>query len=127
MSVGFARHINGHLNQVVRSGNGIHLGQHATTIVIDADLTRVDVGNINAQVSKVGSSQFIDARFRKTDFVPTARSHCRAMRIGWIRFLSTEVRRENHRERCGQQLLVLVTFLTEGNDAHRKKRFIARA
>ena len=40
-AIGFACHINGHLNQIIWTGGCVQLRQHAAPIVVDAYLTRV--------------------------------------------------------------------------------------
>ena len=71
-AIGLARHEYGHFHQVVGARNGVLLRQHPTAIMIDTDLARVDVGHIDTQLRKVGSSEFVDPRFGQSNLIPIA-------------------------------------------------------
>ena len=127
LSVGLTRHINGDLHQIVGARNRIHLGQHAAAIVIDSDLARVDGRHINAQVRQVGISQFVDARFGKTDFIPIATSHSRSAGIVRIVVFRRKNRSQSHGKRSGKQFFHRSTHHTERNDTYGKQRLVTRA
>ena len=126
-AVSLARHIDGHLHQIVGTRNGVLLRQHPTAIMIDTDLARVDVGHIDTQLRKVGSSEFVDPRFGQSNLIPIARGHCRAGSKAWGVSLCAKIGGKRHRKRRRDQLFILVAPLTERHNAHREQRLIARA
>ena len=82
-AVGFAFHKDTIFQQVIGARGGIGLGQHGTAVAEQADVARINAGNVDARPLQVGRVEFVDARLDNADFVPVAVCQNRILGVCW--------------------------------------------